>query len=157
MYQVIASAEQEIILASSSIGIQSTQPFSGQIKLTEAEAVEIGVISGVREGVMVIIGVGATIGTSVLGIGRKRAAVTPMRIPKRTRAMTIKKFFRKPDFLDDEGISLTGRGDFGGIPWYVGGEIGSGLVKDVGEGGFCVEDTNGGVWSLLQAAGGVIS
>jgi|GEM_PF-2264428 len=153
----MASVEQEIFLASSSIGIQSTQPFVGQTKLTEPETVEIGVTSGVREGVIVIAGVGVVIGTSVPGIGRKRAATIPMRIPKRTRAMTIKKVFRKPDFLDDKGISLTGRGDFRGVSWYIGGEIDSGLVGGIGKEGFCVGDTNGGVGSLLQAAGGVIS
>jgi len=126
LYQAIALAEQEIILASSSIGIQSTQPLAGQIKLAEAEAVEIGVTSGVREGVIVIIGVGVTAGTSVLDIGRKRAARTPMRIPKRIKAIPIKKIRRKPEELDDEGTVVIGSGGIGGVSWYIGWEIDSG-------------------------------
>ena len=124
MYQFIASVEHEIVLDSSSIGIQSTQPLAGQIKL--AEAVETGVTSGVREGVIVIIGVGVTTGTSALGIGRKRAARTPMRIPKRIKAIPIKKIRRKPEELDDEGTLVIGSGGIGGVSWYIGWEIDSG-------------------------------
>lgn len=74
-----------------------------------------------------IVGVG--VGTiEVLGVGRKREARTPMRTPKRIKAMTMKNVLRKPDGLDDEGVVwIWGDGDGRGDVGCNCGEIGAGV------------------------------
>jgi len=54
---------------------------------------------GMAEGVISAVGVGVRVTVAVEANGRKRATTTPIRMPRRTRAITIKKVLRKPDFL----------------------------------------------------------
>ena len=68
--------------------------------LISAEGVAAGVTMTVGDGVIRTVGVGVATGVIVVvGIGRYFEARTPMRIPRRIRATTIKKVLRKPDFL----------------------------------------------------------
>lgn len=97
------------------------------------------VATGVTSSVGVGIEVGAEVGVELV-MGRKRAASTPTRVPKRIKAIIIKKVFRKPDFLDDEGAVCAGRGGVDGVGREVSG---------------CVHCSDGGVGSLFHCAGGL--
>lgn len=126
--------------------------------LSSDDCVEIGVTAGgiTIEGVTVIVGIVGVIGVVVPDMGRRREARTPIRVPKRIRARTIRKVFKKPDFLDDEGAVGLGRGELGNVSgWDANGKIGSGLVDWGWEGIGSVGQASGGV--KVGAVGGVWS
>lgn len=88
-----------------------------------------GVTNSVGVGVSKTVGVGVGVGVIVaLGMGMYLAASTPIRIPKRIKAITIKNVFKKPD-LGLAGVTVSGIGVAGAITcgdgfWNTGWEIG---------------------------------
>ena len=84
-----------------------------------------GVMEEERVGVGVRVGVGEGVGTDDGAVGRKRAAKTPVRIPKRIRAITAKKVLRKEELLLGLGLVWGDDGASWGDVGWLGKEIDS--------------------------------